>query len=76
MTEFWVILTLLLFTFSSCNKSCPSCELNPETGPCYAAITKYYYDSEEGKCKEFTYGGCGGTVPFDSMEECLECGCK
>ena len=76
MTKFWIILTLLIFTFSSCNKSCPSCDLKPEIGPCYAAITKYYYDSEEEKCKEFTYGGCAGTVPFDSMEECLECGCN
>ena len=76
----WIICTLLLLTFFSCNKDCASeltsCELEPDSGPCEAAITKYYYDKDEKKCKEFMYGGCDGTVPFDSMDECLECTCK
>jgi hypothetical protein len=38
-------------------------------------MVKYYFDKYEKKCKEFLYGGCEGTVPFDSMEECLECEC-
>merc|ERR1712066_232127 len=29
-------------------------------GKCKAAIPKFYYDATDGKCKEFTYGGCGG----------------
>lgn len=49
------------------------CDLEPDGGLCNAAIPKYYFDKEEGLCKEFIWGGCGGTVPFDSMEECLEC---
>ena len=30
----------------------------------------------EGKCKEFTWGGCDGIVPFDTMEECEKCECS
>ena len=54
----------------------PNCELEPDSGPCEAAITKYYYDSSEDKCKEFIYGGCQGTIPFDTLEECIECECR
>ena len=73
-----IIFSILIFY--SCNKVCnsslPACKLEPDSGPCEAAITKYYYDSNEDKCKEFIYGGCQGTVPFDTLEECVECECK
>ncbi|WP_232064624.1 BPTI/Kunitz domain-containing protein [Rhodocytophaga rosea] len=39
-------------------------------------MPKYYYDTKEKRCKEFTYGGCGGVVPFQTMEECKQCECK
>ena len=58
-----------------CDSRPANCELNPEPGPCFAAIPKFYFDQEDGECKEFTWGGCGGTVPFDSMEEC-QCQCQ
>ena len=73
-----IIFSILIFY--SCNKVCnsnlPVCKLEPDSGPCEAAIIKYYYDSNEDKCKEFIYGGCQGTVPFDRLEECVECECK
>jgi hypothetical protein len=47
------------------------CSLEPDTGPCKAAMPKYYFDEEEQECKEFTWGGCEGTVPFDNLDECL-----
>jgi hypothetical protein len=50
------------------------CGLVPETGPCKAAFKKYYFDKIEKKCKEFTWGGCGGVVPFNTLEECKSCG--
>ncbi len=49
------------------------CELPPDSGPCEAAIPKYYFDQEEQKCKEFLWGGCEGLIPFDTLEECKEC---
>lgn len=54
----------------------PRCALEPETGPCDAAFPRYYYDKAEGTCKQFTWGGCEGTVPFETLEACQEaCGC-
>ena len=45
--------------------------------PCEAllSIPKFYFD-EVQECKEFTWGGCGGVVPFDTLEECQECECE
>ena len=72
------ILTLLTNT---CAVKKPSecqikCNLKPETGFCKAAFPKYYYNHETGKCEQFTWGGCKGVVPFDTMEECKKCKCK
>lgn len=53
-----------------------ACQLAPETGNCYALITRYYYDQEEGECKAFNWGGCEGVVPFDTMEDCKICECN
>lgn len=46
------------------------CRLKPEGGPCKALFERYYYDTEAKKCKEFTYGGCEGVVPFETYEDC------
>ena len=46
------------------------CYSDPDPGFCEAAIEKYYFDWETRSCKSFTWGGCGGTVPFDTMELC------
>lgn len=52
------------------------CSLAPDPGPCFAYIPAYYWDAEIGSCVEFIWGGCEGTVPFWSLNECLnaECG--
>ncbi|MDP6991963.1 MAG: BPTI/Kunitz-type proteinase inhibitor domain-containing protein [Candidatus Marinimicrobia bacterium] len=47
-----------------------ACYLIPETGPCEALITRYYYDQDANICSKFTWGGCQGVVPFETMEEC------
>ena len=63
----------------SCDKQCDellvACELVPEAGPCFAAIPKFYYDAEAEACATFIWGGCGGTVPFDTLSECERCEC-
>jgi hypothetical protein len=73
-------LTIILLSFTQCDKEClksDRCKLEPDPGNCFAAITKFYYDKNEKKCKEFVWGGCGGVVPFETMEECKkQCDCK
>ena len=57
----------------SCDKSetnNDSCYLIPDPGLCLAAFPRYYYDQNEKKCMIFIWGGCGGVVPFETMEEC------
>jgi len=71
---------IMIFLFIQCNvqgKKTNRCSLIPESGPCKALFTKYYYDKTEKKCKEFNWGGCEGVVPFETLEECQkECNCK
>lgn len=46
------------------------CYVEPDTVSCKAAIEKYYFDGKIGTCKLFTWGGCNGKVPFDTMGMC------
>lgn len=52
-----------------------ACTLVPNQGVCNAAFVRYYFDPKEKKCKPFTWGGCGGVVPFATLQECEDCGC-
>lgn len=79
---FPLILLAFLFLYSCdngadedrvCCTLASRCDMVPDAGPCKAMIIKYYYDKTDGKCKEFTWGGCEGVVPFNSMEECQQC---
>ena len=70
--------SILLTCFISCadddkKNSDHPCGLIPDSGPCEAAIVRYYFDQEEQKCTEFIWGGCDGVVPFETLEECLQC---
>ncbi len=73
------VLIGMLF-FIACDKKTekildPRCEMTPHGGPCNAYIIKYYWDPVEQKCTLFGWGGCGGSVPFQSLQECEECDC-
>jgi hypothetical protein len=47
-----------------------ACQTTPDPGPCKAQIEKFYFDPATKKCTSFTYGGCQGTVPFETMQSC------
>lgn len=73
------LLVSIILGCTACNPDCAAlpaqCDLIPDSGPCFAAIEKYFFDAEDQMCKAFTWGGCEGTVPFDALEECQVCEC-
>lgn len=52
------------------------CFLPDEHGPCRDELVKWFYDSRDGICKQFRYGGCASNGnKFESREECeYRCG--
>lgn len=47
------------------------CLLPSEAGECRAIEGRYYYNSQEGVCDIFGYGGCGGNQNnFRTIDEC------
>ncbi|XP_022174083.1 papilin isoform X3 [Myzus persicae] len=47
------------------------CFLYQDRGNCSNMSSKYFYDRQDGVCKQFMYGGCGGNDNrFDSKQEC------
>ncbi|MBN1599923.1 MAG: BPTI/Kunitz domain-containing protein [Bacteroidales bacterium] len=77
-----ILFLFLALIVSKCSKDyidniahCEECFLEPDPGPCYAYIPRYYFNQETGECTMFIWGGCNGVVPFETLEECLECEC-
>jgi len=48
----------------------PACLIKPDVGRCRAAIRRFYFDKERGQCQMFLWGGCEGSVPFKTLEQC------
>ena len=46
------------------------CRMEPDGGPCKALFDAGYYDRAAKTCRTFIYGGCNGTVPFETVEAC------
>jgi hypothetical protein len=72
-----VAVLAVLFPTGCSDESGPTdaCDLAPDPGPCEAYIPKYFYDAATGECADFVWGGCDGTVPFDSLGAC-EAACE
>jgi len=51
------------------------CVLPADSGPCEAAIDRWYFDARTGICRPFIYGGCEGNLNnFETLEQCsAEC---
>ncbi|EKF75521.1 proteinase inhibitor I2 Kunitz metazoa [Alcanivorax hongdengensis A-11-3] len=64
-------LTALLAACQSAPDELPdACYQKPESGMCRAAFQRYYYDEDTGTCKSFIWGGCKGSVPFETLDDC------
>jgi hypothetical protein len=80
----WIAFAIIVLTQCTTRKNnlkakdvvVDKCKLVPETGKCKAAKIRYYFDNKTGKCTEFTWGGCEGVVPFETLKECEACGCS
>ncbi len=46
------------------------CQQKPDSGQCRAAFQRFYFDQTTQQCQVFLWGGCKGSVPFDSLSEC------
>lgn len=47
------------------------CFFDTYTGPCNSYEARWHYDSEDGDCKQFTYGGCQGNANnFKTSDDC------
>lgn len=69
-----LLIISLLFILLGCAskeiKKDEKCFQKGETGKCRAFFIKYHFNQESNSCEKFVWGGCGGNVPFDSLEQC------
>uniref|UniRef100_A0A3Q3WYP6 BPTI/Kunitz inhibitor domain-containing protein n=1 Tax=Mola mola TaxID=94237 RepID=A0A3Q3WYP6_MOLML len=53
------------------NQKKARCSEPPNTGPCRASLTRWFYDPMNRKCARFTYGGCNANGNnFEEEKEC------
>lgn len=48
----------------------PACRKTPDPGPCKGLFERYHFDAKTKTCKVFYWGGCQGSVPFETQDEC------
>lgn len=72
-----LILSAFVLTLAGCQSNRTAhplpdaCHQAADSGQCRAAMPRYYYDSDSETCQEFTWGGCKGSVPFETLEACM-----
>lgn len=65
-------------TMEQCVQTCiyqetalDQCDQPPQPGPCRGSYKRWYYRREEGRCRDFSYGGCHGNLNnFQTEDEC------
>ena len=52
------------------------CSFQPDSGPCEALSTQYFWNLNTRRCEKFAYGGCAGNINrFPSLSMCgIKCG--
>lgn len=69
-TRFVYYLSILIVYFAVFSDQ-DVCKLNSDTGPCRALVMRWYYDYNEGVCRNFSYGGCDGNQNnFETQQAC------
>lgn len=79
MKNYLIFIVVVLGFCGACNSGSSEkqtdvgqrCRLTPDIGPCRALMERYFFNAESGKCQQFYWGGCNGTVPFESKAECV-----
>ncbi|KAI9094925.1 hypothetical protein DFS34DRAFT_229543 [Phlyctochytrium arcticum] len=77
MAVFWslaaILLALVVSTLAHLHPEDASrCFQRPETGPCRAIIKRWFFNLSSTACEEFVWGGCAGSVPFETIELCQQ----
>lgn len=71
MKSLLLLLTIILLSACSNNKMLEKqCLQKPKAGFCKGYFKKYYFDLKKEECSTFYWGGCGGSVPFNSLVKC------
>ena len=78
-----IVMILVLLAISALLNSCyeesieekakeqdPACKMLPKPGRCKGRIESYFFNHESGQCMPFMWGGCGGSRPFETLQEC------
>lgn len=52
------------------------CSREPYHGPCSRNMKRWYYHEQSQKCRQFIWGGCYGSAPFKTLEDCENARCK
>ncbi|XP_052692284.1 carboxypeptidase inhibitor SmCI-like [Crassostrea angulata] len=75
-----MVYKVLFFTWALCfadgvdevHPSGEECSAIPERGPCKGSCPRYHFDPSDYKCKQFTYGCCGGNSnSYLTQQACL-----
>jgi hypothetical protein len=69
------LITATLLTACGSKPLPDTCYEKPASGNCRAAHTRFFYNPDSARCEAFIWGGCGGNVPFETLEDCAKtCG--